>query len=346
MSRSYAEVCRDLVANPKTWVVTGAAGFIGSNLVETLLRLNQRVVGLDNFSCGHQRNLDQVRAAVPGKQWGLFDFLQGDIRAPPICQKICQSADYVLHQPALGSVPRSIQDPLSSNAANVTGSLNMSWAAKEAKVKRFVYASSSAVYGEQPDLPKVEDRISAPLSPYAVTKLVNEIYGDVFSRCYGLRSVGLRYFNVFGPRQDPHGAYAAVIPGWIAAMIRREPILINGDGETSRDFCYVTNVVQANILAAVNSPEGPDGPGHLIFNIGVSERTSLNLLFRLLRDRLLPDFPHLKNCEPAYRDFRAGDVRHSQADIQRARTILGYVPSHDIASGLDEALSWYKANLK
>jgi UDP-N-acetylglucosamine 4-epimerase len=342
MSRNYSQVRDDLRSQPATWLVTGVGGFIGSNLLQTLLQLGQNVVGLDNFATGHRRNLDQVRDLVAPAEWARFRFVEGDIRDVAACQKACAGVDYVLHQAALGSVPRSIEDPVTSNAANVSGWVNMAWSAHQAKVKRFVYASSSAVYGDHPDLPKVEERIGGPLSPYAVTKYVNEIYGEVFARCYGFRSVGLRYFNVFGPRQDPEGAYAAVIPKWIASMIKGQPILINGDGETSRDFCYIANVVQANILAAVNSD---DSAGHQVFNIALNQRTTLNELFNLLRDGLLPDFPQLKGAKPVYREFRAGDVRHSQADIGRARKRLGYEPTHDIAAGLREALSWYKSNV-
>ena len=342
MTRNYAQVREDLSSRPATWLVTGVGGFIGSNLLQTLLELGQNVVGLDNFATGHRKNLDQVKGLVKPQDWSRFRFVEGDIRDLEACQRACAGVEYVLHQAALGSVPRSIEDPVTSNAANVGGWVNMAWAAHQARTKRFVYASSSAVYGDHPDLPKVEERIGGPLSPYAVTKFVNEIYGDVFFRCYGFRSVGLRYFNVFGPRQDPDGAYAAVIPKWIASMIKRQPILINGDGETSRDFCYIANVVQANILAAVNSD---DGPGHQVFNIALNQRTTLNELFALLREGLVPDFPQLKGVQPVYQDFRAGDVRHSQADIGRAQKCLGYQPTHDIAAGLNEALSWYKANV-
>ncbi|HAM71708.1 MAG TPA: LPS biosynthesis protein WbpP [Verrucomicrobiales bacterium] len=342
MIRNFTQVRADLVSKPSSWLVTGAAGFIGSHLLQTLLGLGQRVVAMDNFATGYRRNLDQVRDLVGPEAWSRCRFLEADIRDADACAAACQGAEYVLHQAALGSVPRSIEDPLTSNAANVTGFVNMAWGAHKAGVRRFVYASSSAVYGDHPDLPKVEERIGGPLSPYAVTKFVNEVYGEVFARCYGLRPVGLRYFNVFGPRQDPDGAYAAVIPRWIASLIKGEPILINGDGETSRDFCYIANVVQANILAAVN---GGPGEGQQVFNVALNQRTTLNELFALLRDRLLGEFPHLRGCTPVYREFRAGDVRHSQADITKARTQLGYEPTHDIAAGLDESLAWYKANV-
>ena len=331
----------ELKANPKNWLVTGAAGFIGSNLVESLLALDQRVVGLDNFATGHRRNLDQVQALVKPEQWARFRFFDGDLRDLAACRPAAAGVDFVLHQGALGSVPRSIEDPLTANAANVTGSLHLLVAARDAQVKSFVFASSSSIYGDHPDLPKVEERFGKPLSPYAVTKYVNELYADVFARCYGLPFIALRYFNVFGPRQDPEGAYAAVIPKWIAALIKNEPIHINGDGETSRDFCFIANVVQANLLAATAKPAA----FNQAYNIALNERTTLNELFRLLRERLTPDYPHLKNSQPVYRDFRAGDVRHSQADISRATKFLGYAPTHSIAAGLDAALAWYKQNV-
>lgn len=331
-----------LLRAPKVWLVTGAAGFIGSNLVEALLRLNQTVRGLDNFATGHQRNLTEVQASVEPKRWARFTFHQGDIRELATCQQACQGADYVLHQAALGSVPRSIEDPLTSNAANVTGFLNMLVAARDARVARFVYASSSSVYGDHPGLPKVEDQLGKPLSPYAATKLANEIYADVFARCYRVASIGLRYFNVFGRRQDPEGPYAAVIPKWIAALIKNKPVHINGDGETSRDFCYIDNVVQANLLAATtNNPAALNQA----YNVAVNERTTLNQLFYLLRDGLAPAYAHLRSREPQYRDFRPGDVRHSLADISKAAKLLGYAPTHRIAQGLDAALDWYKRDL-
>ena len=326
---------------PRRWLVTGAAGFIGSNLVECLLGAGQQVVGLDNFATGHQRNLDELLAAVGPEAGERFRFIHGDIRDRAACDAAMAGIDIVLHQAALGSVPRSIEDPIASNAANVTGSLHMLVAARDAKAKSFVYASSSSIYGDHPDLPKVEERFGKPLSPYAVTKYVNELYADVFARCYALPSIGLRYFNVFGPRQDPDGAYAAVIPKWIAALIKNEPIHINGDGETSRDFCFIANVVQANLLAATAKPAA----FNQAYNIALNKRTTLNELFRLLRERLAPDYPHLKKCQPVYGDFRAGDVRHSQADISRAAKFLGYAPTHSIAAGLDAALAWYKQNV-
>ncbi len=339
---SYENLKAQLTATPKTWLVTGVAGFIGSNLLETLLQLGQTVRGLDNLATGHKKNLAEVKAAVTAAQWARFTFVEGDLRQFDVCQRACAGVDYVLHQAALGSVPRSIEDPLTSNEANVTGSLHMLTAARDQNARRFVYASSSAVYGDHPDLPKVEHRIGQPLSPYAVTKLVNELYADVFTRCYGLETVGLRYFNVFGPRQDPDGPYAAVIPKWVAALIKDEPIHINGDGETSRDFCYVANVVQANLLAATSTTPHA---ANRVYNVALNERTTLNELFHTLRDLLVPDYPHLRDCQPVYRDFRAGDVRHSQADIAEAAKLLGYAPTHRIADGLAAALAWYKRNV-
>jgi UDP-N-acetylglucosamine 4-epimerase len=339
---AYENLKQNLGAEPRVWLVTGAAGFIGSNLVEGLLRLNQRVVGLDNYATGSRHNLEQVGELVGPDQWKNFQQIDGDIKDLDTCMHACQGVNYVLHQAALGSVPRSLAKPIDSNASNVTGFLNMLVAARDQKVKRLVYASSSSVYGDHPELPKVEDKIGHCLSPYAVTKRVNELYAEVFARCYGLETVGLRYFNVFGPRQDPDGPYAAVIPKWIAAMIRQEPIQIHGDGETTRDFCYVANVVQANLLAAtVQKAEAVNE----IYNVAVCARTSLNQLFGLLHESLLPDYPHLKGRGPTYLDFRPGDVRHSEADISKAARFLGYHPSHNVQQGLLEALSWYHRNL-
>jgi UDP-N-acetylglucosamine/UDP-N-acetylgalactosamine 4-epimerase len=338
----YDQIQDQLRRDPKTWLVTGAAGFIGSNLVETLLGLDQNVVGLDNFSTGHRRNLEGIQRALPASQWARFTMIEGDIRDAEQCRKVCRGADYVLHQAALGSVPRSLQHPIDSHASNVTGMVHMLTAAKEAKVRRYVFASSSSVYGDEPTLPKTEERIGRCLSPYALTKLVNELYADVFARCYGIETIGLRYFNVFGPRQDPDGPYAAVIPKWIAAMMSGQGITIFGDGQTSRDFCYVANVVQANILAATSGhPEALNR----VFNVAVCARTSLNELFELLRQRLLPFLPHLESLKPTYRDFRSGDVRHSEASIDDARDLLGYQPQYTISQGLDAALAWYRQNL-
>ncbi len=333
---------QQLKANPKKWLVTGVAGFIGSNLLEELLRLGQFVVGLDNFATGHQHNLDQVREAVSAEQWQRFHLIEGDIRTPEDCEVACAGVDYVLHQAALGSVPRSLEDPVTTNAANIDGFLNMLVAARGAAVTRFVYAASSSTYGDHPGLPKIEDRIGKPLSPYAVTKLVNEQYAEVFARAYDFNTIGLRYFNIFGAHQDPEGAYAAVVPKWTAAMIKNEPVWINGDGETSRDFCYIANTVQINLLAA--TAEHPDAANQ-VYNVAVGDRTTLNELFEAIRSILEPRFPHLKGFKPSYRDFRAGDVRHSLADISKATELLGYVPSHSIGEGLIEAMDWYVQNL-
>ena len=330
---------RSLQASPKIWLVTGVAGFIGSNLLEQLLKLDQTVVGLDNFSTGKQQNLDEVQSLVGPGRWDRFSFVEGDIRDLDTCHRVCSGADYILHEAALGSVPRSLEDPITTNANNVTGFLNMLVAARDAGVKRFVYAASSSTYGDHPALPKVEERIGRPLSPYAVTKYVNELYADVFARCYGLRTVGLRYFNIFGPRQDPDGAYAAVIPKWVSSLLRGEPVFINGTGETSRDFCYIRNAIQANLLAAtVERAEAIDQ----VYNVAVNARTTLLELFTLLRDGLAARHPHLKDAQPVHRDFRAGDVLHSQADIGKARRLLGYEPTHSIGQGLAESLGWYE----
>ena len=337
---AYQRLQTHLQAEPKTWLVTGVAGFIGSNLLEALLKLNQRVVGLDNFATGHQRNLDEVQSLVTPAQWASFQFIQGDIRNLDDCQKAVQGADYILHQAALGSVPRSVADPITTNATNITGFLNMLVVARDAKVQRFVYAASSSTYGDHPALPKVEDTIGKPLSPYAVTKYVNELYADVFGKTYGLQSIGLRYFNVFGPRQDPNGAYAAVIPKWIASMIQGEPIYINGDGETSRDFCFIANVVQANLLAATT--QNTEAVNQ-VYNVAVGDRTTLNELYAQLHSNLLPRYLHLQDAQPVYRDFRAADVRHSLADISKATTRLGFAPTQRIAQGLALAMPWYIA---
>lgn len=329
------------VKNSKIWLVTGAAGFIGSNLVEALLKANQVVIGLDNFSTGFQRNLDEVKVLVSGQQWARFTFIKGDIRDLATCKEACIGVDYVLHQAALGSVPRSIEDPVNTNFTNIDGFLNMLVGARDAGVKRFVYAASSSTYGDHPDLPKVEDKIGKPLSPYAVTKLVNELYADVFAKTYGLECVGLRYFNVFGRRQNPDGAYAAVIPKWTSALIHGMPVFINGDGETSRDFCYVDNAVQANVLAATASHPHA---ANQVFNVAVGVRSTLNELFAEIRAQLLPIYPHLSDAKPTYRDFRPGDVRHSLADISKAQQLLGYAPSHRLQEGLSEAVKWYTSH--
>jgi UDP-N-acetylglucosamine 4-epimerase len=344
----YEQIQAELRQAPKTWLVTGVAGFIGSNLLETLLKLNQRVVGLDNFATGHQRNLDEVQNLVTPDQWFNFNFIQGDIRQLADCRKACDGVDYVLHQAALGSVPRSLADPIATNETNITGFLNMLVAARDAKVSSFTYAASSSTYGDHSALPKVEENIGNPLSPYAVTKLVNELYSSVFARNYGFETIGLRYFNVFGPRQDPNGAYAAVIPKWIAALLNRQPVYINGDGETSRDFCYVANAVQANLLAATTP--NPDARNQ-VFNVALGDRTTLNQLFFALRDSLArfdittenlrSGQQSIAGAQPLYRDFRAGDVRHSQADISKSIELLGYTTSHRIHDGINVAVSWY-----
>ena len=394
---AYEQLLNQLPQSPKTWLITGVAGFIGSNLLETLLKLNQRVVGLDNFATGHQRNLDEVQTLVTPAQWQNFNFINGDIRSLEDCQAamtwpgLCGAdfslprstevdptanqqptpVDYVLHQAALGSVPRSLADPITTNATNISGFLNMLVAARDAKVKSFTYAASSSTYGDHPGLPKVEDTIGKPLSPYAITKYVNELYADVFARCYGFNTIGLRYFNVFGPRQDPNGAYAAVIPKWISSMIQGEPVFINGDGETSRDFCFIANVVQANLLAANvgesslrgavgdaanRSPDvianearqfvPAEAPLNQIYNIAVGDRTTLNELFYFLRDNLsrlviASEARQSMPAAPIYRDFRAGDVRHSLADISKAQRMLGYAPTQRIGQGLELAMPWY-----
>ena len=319
-----------------TWLVTGAAGFIGSNLVEALLGLGQCVVGLDNFATGYQRNLDEVQRLAGAEAWSRFRFIRGDICELGDCHSACVGVRHVLHQAALGSVPRSIEDPLATHAANATGFLNMLVAARDAGVGSFTYAASSSTYGDEPSLPKVEDTIGRPLSPYAATKLGDEVYAEVFARCYGFRAIGLRYFNVFGQRQDPDGAYAAVIPQWIATMIRDEEVYINGDGETTRDFCHVANAVQANLLSALAADEHRN----LVYNVAVSQRTSLNRLFEGLVTQLAVEGVHYER-RPVYRDFRAGDVRHSLADISRASSRLGYAPTHALSEGLREAMPWY-----
>lgn len=335
---TYESLRERLKSQPATWLITGVAGFIGSNLLETLLKLNQKVVGLDNFATGHAYNFDKVKAAVSADQWSAFRFIEGDIRDLQTCHDACNGVDYVLHQAALGSVPRSLTDPITTNECNISGFLNMLVAGRDAQVKRFVYAASSSTYGDHPGLPKVEDKTGNPLSPYAVTKLVNEHYAQVFARCYDFNTIGLRYFNIFGQRQDPNGAYAAVIPKWVASMIDRDDVFINGDGETSRDFCYIDNAVQANLLAATTT--NPDAANQ-VYNVAVGDRTSLNQLFTKIRDILADRFTYLSDLTPVYRDFRAGDVRHSLADIEKAKNLLGYQPSHNIDQGLTEAMSWY-----
>lgn len=371
----YEYIQTQLRQTPKTWLVTGVAGFIGSNLLEKLLSLDQRVVGLDNFATGHQRNLDEVKTLVTPDQWAKFHFIQGDIRLLSDCQAAMSwgpmssgaepryplpappyiPVDYVLHQAALGSVPRSLADPIATNETNITGFLNMLVAARDANVKSFTYAASSSTYGDHPELPKIEENIGNPLSPYAVTKYVNELYASVFARSYGFETIGLRYFNVFGPRQDPNGAYAAVIPKWTAALLKGESVYINGDGETSRDFCYVANAIQANLLAATarskpdiasearQSSSSAPSPRNQVYNVAVGERTTLNNLFFYLRDNLNIHGVS-ETVQPIYCDFRAGDVRHSQADISKANHFLGYTPTHSIQKGIAHAMPWYILN--
>lgn len=335
-------LAEELRRRPRTWLVTGAAGFIGSHLLEALLRLEQRVVGLDNFATGKRANLEQVRARLSPEQWARFNFIEGDLCDLGACRRACAGVELVLHQAALGSVPRSIESPLETHAANVTGFIHMLVAARDAGVRRFVYASSSAVYGDSPELPKTEERIGRPLSPYAASKRINEIYAETFARVYGLETIALRYFNVFGPRQDPHGPYAAVIPQWIAALLQRRPVFIYGDGETSRDFCPVENVIQANLLAATTPRAEALNQS---FNIALGRRTTLNDLFALIQTALRRRNPALPETQPVYRDFRPGDVRHSLADISKARRLLGYEPSCDVAEGLERALDWYQQHL-
>lgn len=338
----YEKTKESLLAAPLTWLITGVAGFIGSHLLEALLRLNQKVIGLDNLVSGHQRNLDDVRSRVLPDQWKNFHFMLGDIRDLSTCRKACHGVDYVLHQAALGSVSRSIENPIATNENNLVGFLNVLVSARDARVNRFVYASSSSVYGDHPDLPKKEDKIGCLLSPYAVTKQVNETYANVFAGVYGFASIGLRYFNVFGPRQDPGGPYAAVIPKWFTALLQDEAIYINGDGETSRDFCFVENAVQANVLAAVVTNKDALNQ---VYNIAYGERTTLNELFELVRAQVAAERTCVTKTQPVYKDFRPGDIRHSLADISKARTLLGYEPQYSIRGGLEKAGKWYMSNL-
>ena len=338
----YEQLQEHLKDNQSTWLVTGVAGFIGSNLLEKLLILNQKVVGLDSFDTGYQHNVDQaIQDAnhITGKDLSNnFKFINGDIKKLSDCKLACDGVDYVLHQAALGSVPRSIEDPISSNEANINGFVNMLVAARDAKIKRFVYAASSSSYGDNPSLPKVEHMAGNPLSPYAVTKLVNELYADVFARNYDFKTIGLRYFNIFGKRQDPNGAYAAVIPKWAAAILNKEDVYINGDGETSRDFCYIDNTVQMNLLAATTDNEEATNQ---IYNVALNDRTTLNELYKIIEDRLIKKVQGLKNKKPKYRQFRSGDVRHSQASIDKAQKLLGYHPKFRISEGMDQAIDWY-----
>lgn len=340
---AYATILEELRARPRRWLVTGCAGFIGSNLLEALLRLDQHVVGLDNFSTGRRANLEQVRCGVGEEAWSRFTFVEGDVRDLATCHAACREVEFVLHNAALGSVPRSIDNPVATHDSNVTGFLHVLVAARDCGVERFVYAASSSTYGDHPALPKREDTIGRPLSPYAVTKYVNELYAQVFERTYGIETVGLRYFNVFGKRQDPEGAYAAVIPRWVQNLLTGVPCVMNGDGETTRDFTYVDNVVQANLLAALTRGEGITGE---VYNVAVSDSTTLNELFHLIRLGLVPHHPEVARAQPLYRAFRSGDVRHSRADISKACERLGYAPTHSVSMGLREALSWYVEHLE
>jgi len=333
----------ELLKEPKTGLITGVVGFIGSNLAEALLKLDQKVVGLDNFSTGYQKNLDMVDTSVTSQQWKNFSFTKGDIKDYDTCDTITKDVDIILHQAALGSVPRSIDDPVTSNLSNVTGFLNMLTAAKNNGVTRFVYASSSSVYGDSKELPKVEERTGKLLSPYAVTKYTNELYAGVFHKCYGFQSIGLRYFNVFGKRQDPDGAYAAVIPKWLGALINGEKVYINGDGETSRDFTYIANVIQSNILAGTTTNEKAFGE---VFNAGIGGRLTLNALYKAISEGLEKNLVGFEFKEPIYRDFRAGDIRHSNANIDKLKEMMAYIPTHDITQGLEESVKWYIENLK
>jgi UDP-N-acetylglucosamine 4-epimerase len=337
---TYSLIKQSLLSNPKTWLITGVAGFIGSNLLETLLELNQKVVGLDNFSTGNDLNLQEVQSLVSKKQWSNFKFIKGDISNLKSCELACQNIDYVLHQAAIGSVPRSIKDPIKTNKSNITGFLNMLVAANNANVKSFTYAASSSTYGDHKKLPKKEDIIGKPLSPYAVTKYVNELYADVFQKAYGFNSIGLRYFNVFGKRQTPKSTYAAVIPKWIHSIIANEEIFINGDGKTSRDFCFVDNAVQANILAATANDKRAL---NTIYNVALGDRTSLNQLYKILQD-LIGKKNTTHHDKLVYQDFRDGDVRHSQADITKAHKLLGYRPTHRVLAGLKNTVNWHLKN--
>lgn len=338
MSR-YEALQESLRLRPRTWLVTGAAGFIGSHLVETLLKLNQRVKGLDNLATGRLSNLEDVRRQVGEVAWGRFEFTEGDIRSLETCTQAMAGVDAVLHQAALGSVPRSIQNPIASHQSNVDGFLNMLWVAKEQGIGNFVFASSSSVYGDDPRLPKVEAQTGLPLSPYALTKSINEQYARVFRETYGLNSCGLRYFNVFGPRQNPGGPYAAVIPRWIKALMRGETCSIFGDGETSRDFCYVGNAVQANLLAGCLPPEAEGG----IFNVSYGGKTSLTSLYALIRERVAESRPSISGLKADYLPARSGDIRDSQADLTRTSAILRYDPTHSVIQGLDQTIPWFLA---
>jgi len=339
---AFDELLKSFKTNQSRWLVTGTAGFIGSNLAEFLLKHNQKVIGLDNFSTGYQKNIDAIYNAIDSKYHANFEFIEGDICDLSTCKKVCEHVDMILHQAALGSVPRSIEDPITSNLSNVTGFLNLLTTAKDKNIRRFIYASSSAVYGDSKELPKVESNIGDPLSPYAVTKRTNELYAKVFASTYGVEVIGLRYFNVFGQRQDPQGAYAAVIPKWIQALLNNEPVYIYGDGETSRDFCYIDNVIQANLLAASTNNQEALGE---VFNVAVSDRTTLNELYTLIHDELEAALPNFQRQQVSYQDFREGDIRHSNANISKAKKLLGYEPTHTISNGMHLSIKWYIKNL-
>ena len=341
--REFERKIQYLKSNRRKWCVTGAAGFIGSNLVEFLLSHNQSVVGLDNFATGHRHNLVQVQQLLSESEWENFSFIEGDIRDMDTCQSACESVDFVLHQAALGSVPRSLEEPLVTNEVNVNGFLNMLIAGRDHQVESFVYAASSSTYGDSPGLPKQEEIIGNPLSPYAVTKYVNELYASVFQSCYGFKATGLRYFNIFGQRQDPEGAYAAVIPKWVASMLKGEQVYINGKGDTSRDFCFVDNAVEANILAAL--ADNPEASGQ-VFNVALNDQTSLGELHTAIRKAIEDRLPGLAINEPQFRDYRAGDVLHSRANITKARDLLGYDPEYKVKKGLELSMDWYIQDLK
>ena len=340
--KRYDEVCEELVNSPRRWLVTGVAGFIGSALLERLLDLGQSVVGVDNFLTGHKRNIDDVLAIHPDERL-QFRFIEGDLRDKEVAEKAVKDVDIVLHQAALGSVPRSLKDPMATHSHNVDAFLNILVAAKDAGIERVVYASSSSVYGDHPALPKVEDKIGVPLSPYAASKRVDEIYAQVFHGAYGQQNIGLRYFNVFGRRQDPNGPYAAVIPRWISSLLEGKPIVIFGDGTNSRDFCYVDNVVQANLLAGTTKDTSVCGT---VYNTGCNGRTNLVELFNMIRDDLARDVPEVASAEPVFEPPRAGDIPHSQASIEKIIGALGYSPTHQIVDGMDETVSWFSQRLR
>ena len=318
-------------------LVTGGAGFIGSNLCNELIQNGNQVTCLDNFATGKRKNL----ASIVNHQ--NFTLIEGDIRNLSDCQKACDGVDYILHQAALGSVPRPINDPITSNDVNVSGFLNMLVAARDAKVKRFIYAASSSTYGDSTNMPKVEDIIGKPLSPYAITKYVNELYADVFSKTYGMETIGLRYFNVFGRKQDPNGAYAAVIPKFVMQLMKHESPVINGDGSFSRDFTYIDNVIQMNIRAMVCDNQNAM---NTVYNTAYGERTNLNELTELLKEYLGEFDPKIKEVKNVYGPTRAGDVPHSLASVDKAKALLHYDPQYDIKTGLKEAVKWYWKNLK